>query len=207
MGLPAIPSPTIGATTGVGPAASGFMPPSTGFVFRSKTRPSTPTESSSRRLSIRTACVTDWSFSFRCSPPRIAATQLRFDTARLFTAQKRTSTALSIGLDRATNPRMRCGGTRSLEAGASIRKIAKRQRIGVRCLWGFWALFRQLLERVIAHILDDPDVIWGSWEQTVAFPKTQRPCANSQYSSCFRLPNACGKPFLLEMLAEDRRLF
>src|ERR1017187_6256596 len=66
-----------------------------GFVFRSKTRPSTPTESSSRRLSSETTCVTDWSFSFRCSPPRIAATQLRFDTARLFTAQKRTSTALS----------------------------------------------------------------------------------------------------------------
>jgi hypothetical protein len=66
-----------------------------GFVFRSKTRPSTPTESSSRRLSFGTTCVTDWSFSFRCSPPRIAATQLRFDTARLFTAQKRTSTALS----------------------------------------------------------------------------------------------------------------
>ena len=66
-----------------------------GFVFRSKTRPSTPTESSSRRLSPGTTCVTDWSFSFRCSPPRIAATQLRFDTARFFTAQKRTSTALS----------------------------------------------------------------------------------------------------------------
>ena len=57
-----------------------------GFVFRSKTRPSTPTESSSRRLSSGTACVTDWSFSFRCSPPRIAATQLRFNTTRLFTA-------------------------------------------------------------------------------------------------------------------------
>jgi hypothetical protein len=46
-------------------------------------------------LSSGTTCVTDWSFSFRCSPPRIAATQLRFDTARLFAAQKRTSTALS----------------------------------------------------------------------------------------------------------------
>ena len=32
-------------------------------------------------------------FSFHCSPPRVATTQLWFDTARLFTAQKRTFTA------------------------------------------------------------------------------------------------------------------
>src|SRR5207249_884533 len=31
--------------------------------------------------------------SFRCSPPRVSTTQLRFDTARFFTAQKRTFTA------------------------------------------------------------------------------------------------------------------
>ena len=67
----------------------------TGFVFIQQTRPTTPTESSSRRLPTREACVTDWSFSFRCSPPRIAATQLRFDTARFITAQRRTFTALS----------------------------------------------------------------------------------------------------------------
>ena len=99
LGLPTILSPTIGAMTGDHPAARRFGSPPiaryAGFVFRSKTRPSTPTESSSRRLSSWIACVTDWSFSFRCSPPRIAATQLRFDTARLFTAQKRTSTAPS----------------------------------------------------------------------------------------------------------------
>ena len=99
LGLPTILSPTIGATTGDRPVARRFgsspIARFAGFVFRSKTRPSTPTESSSRRLSSGTTCVTDWSFSFRCSPPRIAATQLRFDTARLFAAQKRTSTALS----------------------------------------------------------------------------------------------------------------
>ena len=32
-------------------------------------RPPTPTESSSRRRPARVVCVTDWSFSFRCSPP------------------------------------------------------------------------------------------------------------------------------------------
>src|SRR5437899_5867044 len=35
------------------PAASGFTPAPTGFVFRSQTRPSTPTESSSLRRPIR----------------------------------------------------------------------------------------------------------------------------------------------------------
>jgi hypothetical protein len=36
------------------------------------------------------ATVTDWSFSFRCSPPRVATTQLRFNTPRLFAAGERT---------------------------------------------------------------------------------------------------------------------
>src|SRR5438445_4839780 len=39
--------------TGDRPAASGFTPAPTGFVFRSQTRPSTPTESSSLRRPIR----------------------------------------------------------------------------------------------------------------------------------------------------------
>src|ERR1035441_4319460 len=90
-----------------------------GFVFRSKTRPSTPTESSSRRLSFGTTCVTDWSFSFRCSPPRIAATQLRFDTARLFTAQKRTSTAISHCPLRRTSGDGLVPGCCRLEGGAT----------------------------------------------------------------------------------------
>jgi hypothetical protein len=38
-------------------------------------------------------CVTDWSFSLRCSPPRITATQLRLNTPRLFAAGERTLTA------------------------------------------------------------------------------------------------------------------
>ncbi len=63
----------------------------------------TPTESSSQRLPTREVWVTDWSFSFRCSPPRIAPTQLRFDTARLFAAQERTSTALFSRPLRRTN--------------------------------------------------------------------------------------------------------
>src|SRR6266852_923834 len=53
MGLRSIPSPTIGAIAGDRPAASGFTPAPTGFVFRSQTRPSTPTESSSLRRPIR----------------------------------------------------------------------------------------------------------------------------------------------------------
>jgi hypothetical protein len=65
------------------------------FVFCWQTRPTPPTESSSRWQPSRDAVVTDWSLSPRCSPPRIAATQLRFDTAQLFTAQKRTFTVLS----------------------------------------------------------------------------------------------------------------
>ena len=76
-------------------------PASTGFVFHSQTRPLTPTESSSP-VSVRRDLVTDWPFSPRCSPPRITATQLRFDTARLFTAQKRTPTVLSPRLLRRT---------------------------------------------------------------------------------------------------------
>jgi hypothetical protein len=77
-------------------------PASTGFVFHSQTRPLTPTESSSP-VSVRRDLVTDWPFSPRCSPPRITATQLRFDTARLFTAQKRTPTVLSPRLLRRTS--------------------------------------------------------------------------------------------------------
>jgi hypothetical protein len=107
LGLPTIPSPTISASSGDRPAVRRFgsapIARSTGFVFRSQTRPSTPTESSSRRRPKRAACVTDWSFSFRCSPARVATTQLRFDTARLFTAQGRTSTALSQRLPRRTS--------------------------------------------------------------------------------------------------------
>ena len=102
-GLPAIPTPTISAPTGDRPVASGFTPAPTGFAFHSQARPATPTESSSRRTARRPSCVSDWSFSFRCSPPRLTATQLRFDTARFFTAQERTSTALSPRLLRRTS--------------------------------------------------------------------------------------------------------
>ena len=52
-GLPTILSPTISALTGDRPVASGFIPASTGFAFCQQTRPSTPTESSSRRLPLR----------------------------------------------------------------------------------------------------------------------------------------------------------
>ena len=102
-GLPAIPTPTISAPTGDRPVASGFTPAPTGFAFHSQARPATPTESSSRRTARRPSCVSDWSFSFRCSPPRLTATQLRFDTARFFTAQERTSTTPSPRLLRRTS--------------------------------------------------------------------------------------------------------
>jgi len=51
-----------------------------GHSLRLCLRRSVRTESSSRRRPSWATCVTDWSFSFHCSPPRIAATQLRFDT-------------------------------------------------------------------------------------------------------------------------------
>src|ERR1019366_671388 len=79
------------------------LPAATGFVTRSKTRPLTPTESSSRQTASWPPSVPDWSFSFRCAPPRLAVTQLRSDTARFFTAQKPTSTALSQRLLRRTS--------------------------------------------------------------------------------------------------------
>lgn len=107
LGLPAIPSPTISVSFGDRPAVRRFSSPpiarATGFVFRSQTRPTTPTESSSRRMARRPSCVTDWSFSFCGSPPRVATTQLRFDTARFLIAQRRTSTALSQRLPRRTS--------------------------------------------------------------------------------------------------------
>lgn len=65
------------------PGCQRVLPAVTGFVFRSQTRPLTPTESSSP-VSVRRDLVTDWSFSPRCSPPRLTATRLRFDTARIF---------------------------------------------------------------------------------------------------------------------------
>jgi len=108
-GLPAIPTPTISAPTGDRPAASGFTPAPTGFAFHSQARPATPTESSSRRTARRPSCVSDWSFSFRCSPPRVTTAQLRFDTARFFTAQERTSTALSPRLLRRTSAGLPAG--------------------------------------------------------------------------------------------------
>ncbi len=133
LGLPAIPSPTISVLSGGCPAVRRFgFPPiarPTGFAIRSQARPSTPTESSSRRRPIRAACVTDWSFSFRCSPPRLAATQFRFDTARLFTAQRRTSTALSQRHPRRTSaPALACGRRRP--AVGTRRAIARRIRRG-----------------------------------------------------------------------------
>lgn len=90
------------------PGCQQVLPAVTGFGFTSQTRPLTPTESSSRRLTIGTTCVTDWSFSFRCSPRRLAGTQLRFDTARCFTAQKQTFTAPSSCLLRRTLLHLRC---------------------------------------------------------------------------------------------------
>src|SRR5207245_3588610 len=50
----------------------------------------------------RRTFVTDWSFSFHCSPPRVAATQLRFATIRFSTAWERTSTAPTQRLLRRT---------------------------------------------------------------------------------------------------------
>ena len=84
--------------------------------------------------------------------------------------------------------------------------FSKKATNGFRCLWLFGTSFRQLFERVIAHIFDDPGVIRSGWKQPIAFPKPQRPSANSKYLSRFRLSDFCTESFLLEMLAEGRRL-
>ena len=68
LGLPTIPSPTIGATTGDRPAASGFAPAPTGFVTHSQTRPGDqPRFTSSKRVSRRVcpACLSSRSDSCR----------------------------------------------------------------------------------------------------------------------------------------------
>ena len=93
-GLPSIPSPTIGGATGDLPIASGSVPPRQASSFPSRLahvhRPNRV-----HLVPVSRDLVTDWSFSFRCSPPRLAATQLRSDTPRLFAAEKRTLTVLS----------------------------------------------------------------------------------------------------------------
>ena len=76
----------------------------------------------------------------------------------------------------------------------------------VRCIWRFGVLFRQFSERIITQIRYDAGVIGGGWEQPVAFPKAQRPFANTQDLSGFRLADARAKPFRLEGLAECCRL-
>ncbi len=62
-----------------------------------------PTESSSRWGPTMVPHVTDWRFSFHCSPPCVATTQLRFDTSRLLTARKGTFTPQSVCLLRRTS--------------------------------------------------------------------------------------------------------
>jgi hypothetical protein len=104
------------------PGCQRVLPAVTGFAFRSQARPATPTESSSRRPPTWATCVTDWSFSFRCSPPRVATTQLRFDTARLFTAQERTLTALF------SRPLRRTGGRLGSRRHSGIGLLRAKQR-------------------------------------------------------------------------------
>src|SRR5258706_15531337 len=99
MGLLAIPSPTINVSTGGSPGCPtiwlfAYCP----FYRLRLSLEDSPIHADRIEFTATTSgvvCVTDWSFSFRCSPPRITATQLRFDAARLFTAQRRTFTALS----------------------------------------------------------------------------------------------------------------
>jgi len=76
-------------------------------------------------------CVTDWSFSLRCSPPRITATQLRLNTPRLFAAGERTLTApTQHHLRRTTADRpgpqrlIRCKDSRILRTPSTERRAA-----------------------------------------------------------------------------------
>ena len=101
------------------PGCQRVWPVATGFAYPA-TSPPTPTESSSRRRPTRVVCVTDWSFSFRCSHPALLRRSLRFDTARFFTAQKRTSTASYSCLLRRTG-----GGCPSRNVPEAITSPAK----------------------------------------------------------------------------------
>jgi hypothetical protein len=95
MSFPSIPSPTIVVSSGNAPAADGFFPP---LRLRQSSE-----DSPCHADRIEFTFVTDWPFSPRCSPPRIAATQLRLDTSQLFTARMRTFTAPTHRLLRRTD--------------------------------------------------------------------------------------------------------
>ena len=89
-----------------------------------------------------TACVSDGSFPFRCSPPRLAATQFRFDTARLFTAPERTCTALSLRLLRRTG---------AAASGGAGRAFAARIERAVSKWFGAWRRVRVQREGALNH--------------------------------------------------------
>ena len=97
--LPTILSPTIGGATGGSPGCPAIRLRAYRPRYRLRRFPSRLARvHRPNRVHLVPVCrdlVTDWSFSFRCSPPRLAATQLRFDTPRLFAAGKRTSTVRS----------------------------------------------------------------------------------------------------------------
>ncbi len=85
LGLPTILSPTISATTGDRPVASGGLPPRQASPFaRRLARPCRPNRVHDGPF--QEACVTDWSFSRHCSLPRLTATRLCFDTPQLIAA-------------------------------------------------------------------------------------------------------------------------
>jgi len=101
-----------------GVSASGLSPALQASSFPSRlARPHDRIEFTAAAL--WTTCVTDWSFSFRCSPPRIAATQLRFDTARFLTAQKRTSPLLPLAFSGALGRALRCAPLRHCPTAGS----------------------------------------------------------------------------------------
>ena len=99
--FPTIPSPTIcGVLAGRGGSFHAAPPMPEGLALRDRLRLSyagSPTDADRIEFTLppfQAVVVTDWSFSFRCSPPRVATTQLRFNTSRLFVAWKRTLIAL-----------------------------------------------------------------------------------------------------------------
>jgi len=77
-------------------------------------------------------------------------------------------------------------------------KVAKRQRMRIRCLWPFWRLFSQHFEWIIAHVCDYSGMIWRGRKQPVAFPKAQCPRANLQPLSRLLLPDPIPNRFFLK---------
>ena len=90
---------------------------------------------------LRMVIITDWSFSFRGSSPRLSAKQLRIDTALFFTAHKEEILADQHALDRprersthrwlARSIRLSAAEPQRGEATSGAKKWSRANRVGL----------------------------------------------------------------------------